>query len=242
MTRGGFCSTYHLLLVIDNPQWTVPKFSWMELQFFLGSKWTVFASGKSKGTTMQAHAEHVSWPFEIQVGQGGHKITAHHQSRSKLLAKIFPKKNTSGNCLPPANFSGHRWPHLLNLPWRTLEEVTFRRATSVWLPLLNPSPVQALAEQGREWSWQQAPILLVEKTNGAEIMASWNHTVDGWNPANQLIGSLSHFCIGSHISQVVQDFRHQQYDPWWNGTNATFFLVAGGIIFASGRLTFCIKP
>ena len=35
-------------------------------------------------------------------------------------------------------------------------------------------------------------------------------TVDGRNPANQLVDSLSHYLQG-FLSQVVQDFFNQQY-------------------------------
>ena len=46
--------------------------------------------------------EPVSWPFEIQGKQGGHQITAHHQSKSKLLGKFVPeeyaRKNTRALC------------------------------------------------------------------------------------------------------------------------------------------------
>ena len=41
----------------------------------------------------------------------------------------------------------------------------------------------------------------------------WNgHTVDGGNPANQLIGSLSHYLqrVLLNTSQVVQSFTQQQ--------------------------------
>ena len=39
-------------------------------------------------------------------------------------------------------------------------------------------------------------------------------TVDGRNPANQLIGSVSHYSQVFLTSQVVQDFSHSQY-VWW---------------------------
>ena len=37
------------------------------------------------------------------------------------------------------------------------------------------------------------------------------NTVDGRNPANQLVGSLSHCLHGFYTSQLVQDFFHQQH-------------------------------
>ncbi len=46
----------------------------------------------------------------------------------------------------------------------------------------------------------------------AQVDASrWKcDTVDGWNPSNQLIGSLSNYFSGFYASRVVQDFFHQQ--------------------------------
>ena len=49
------------------------------------------------------------------------------------------------------------------------------------------------------------------------------NTVDGRNPANQLIGGrLSHLFAGFYTSQVMQDFFHQQY----HHINAKQFIAA----------------
>ena len=57
-----------------------------------------------------------------------------------------------------------------------------------------------------------SPLFTVFYTSpGAVFFQQHYHTVDGWNPANQWIGSFSHYLyIGFHTSQVVQDFSHQQ--------------------------------
>ena len=64
------------------------------------------------------------------------------------------------------------------------------------------------------------PTLLLQRSVGASNPiirgAKPNLAFDGWNPAPVEVGSLSHFAIGFHMSQKVQDFRHQEKTLPWN--------------------------
>ena len=58
---------------------------------------------------------------------------------------------------------------------------------------------------------------------------TWD-TVDGRNPANQFIGSLSHYILlftGVYTFQVVQDFFYQQYcwGCWWKNFHKLRFPI-----------------
>ena len=79
---------------------------------------------------------------------------------------------------------------------------------------LSPESTEVLSISGRfvpdevaHASFDKAP----RDWSRAGLLAM-DDTVDGWNPANQFIGSLSHYLRRvSKTSQVVQDFSHQQY-------------------------------
>ena len=60
------------------------------------------------------------------------------------------------------------------------------------------------------WARMRSLVVLVELCERRSFT-----TLDGRNPANQLIGTLFHYLQGFFTSQVVQDFLYQQYVLLW---------------------------